>query len=105
MFCIKKKIPILVQQGRIKLVIIDSVAALFRCSFELKETMQRAKVLSSLAATLHHLSRRHSLCVVCINQVLMALKMQTHLCNICVLGRGQVYHFSSLGFGCLWYFH
>ena len=68
-FCITRKVPILLSQGRIKLIIIDSVAALFRSEFGLKDMVKRAKQLSSFAGHLQKLSGQYGAPVVCVNQV------------------------------------
>ncbi|KAL5008487.1 hypothetical protein ScPMuIL_014068 [Solemya velum] len=72
--CIRVKLPILLSKGRVQLVIVDSVAALFRCEYEMGEMVQRAKRLSSLAAQLHQLSYQYNIPVVCVNQVTASMK-------------------------------
>ena len=84
-FCISKKVPVLLSQGRVKLIIIDSIAALFRCEFETHETIRRAKELSSFAAQLHYLSFKYSCPVVCVNQVSCYLCLFSWLCYFCDL--------------------
>ncbi|XP_046577610.1 DNA repair protein XRCC3-like isoform X4 [Haliotis rubra] len=69
MFCVHKKIPILLAKGMVKLVIIDSVAALFRCEYGQGETVKRAKHMASFAAHLHKLGHQHNVPIVCVNQV------------------------------------
>ena len=69
MYCLKKKLPVLLNSQRVKLVIIDSIAALFRSEFALKDMAQRARLMSSVASILHRLSSRHNIPVVCVNQV------------------------------------
>ena len=59
----------LLNRGAIKLVIIDSIAALFRVEYSFGETSKRAKVLRSSGAQLHKLSHQHGIPVVCVNQV------------------------------------
>ena len=73
-FSVKRKIPVLLSQGRVRLIIIDSIAALFRCEFSVKETVQRAKQLSSFAAHLKQLSNQYRTAIVCVNQVCMQLR-------------------------------
>ncbi|KAL4641836.1 DNA repair protein XRCC3 [Arapaima gigas] len=67
--CISKRVPVLLSRGLVQLVVVDSVAALFRCEFNSEETVERARHLQAIASSLHHLS--HSFCapVLCINQV------------------------------------
>ncbi|XP_071789237.1 DNA repair protein XRCC3-like [Asterias amurensis] len=67
--CIKYRIPLLLQQSQVKLIILDSLAALFRCEFSSGEAVKRAKHLQTLGAKLHHLGRVYGIPVVCVNQV------------------------------------
>lgn len=66
---IMHRLPVLLNRGAIKLVIIDSIAALFRVEYSLGETSKRAKILRSFGAQLHKLSNLYSIPVVCVNQV------------------------------------
>ncbi|XP_044128120.1 DNA repair protein XRCC3 [Bufo gargarizans] len=72
--CITKKLPILLRRGQIRLIVIDSIAALFRCEFAAKDAALKAKHLQSLGAKLHHLSTSFSTPVFCINQVTDTMK-------------------------------
>jgi len=63
------RLPVLLNRGPIKLVIIDSIAALFRVEYSFGETSKRAKVLRSFGAQLHRLSHQCGIPVVCVNQV------------------------------------
>lgn len=63
------RLPVLLNSGAIKLVIIDSIAALFRVEYSLGETSKRAKILRSFGAQLYKLSNLYSIPVVCVNQV------------------------------------
>ncbi|XP_038077515.1 DNA repair protein XRCC3-like [Patiria miniata] len=67
--CIQYRIPLLLKQSQVKLIVVDSVAALFRCEFSPGEAAKRAKRLQSLGAQLHRLSRLHHVPVICVNQV------------------------------------
>ncbi|XP_055995301.1 DNA repair protein XRCC3-like isoform X3 [Ostrea edulis] len=67
--CIHQKLPHLLSSGGVKLVIVDSVAAVFRCDYELKDMYKRSKHMASLAASLQKLSSKYCLPVVCVNQV------------------------------------
>ncbi|XP_066281114.1 DNA repair protein XRCC3-like [Branchiostoma lanceolatum] len=67
--CIQSRLPILLERGVVKLVVIDSIAALFRGEYESRETARRAKDLQSLGAQLRKVSQKYSVLVVCINQV------------------------------------
>lgn len=67
--CIHQKLPHLLSSGSVKLVIVDSVAAVFRCDYELKDMYKRSKHMASLAASLHRISSKYCLPIVCVNQV------------------------------------
>ncbi|XP_006516363.1 DNA repair protein XRCC3 isoform X2 [Mus musculus] len=67
--CVSKKVPILLSRGMARLVVVDSIAAPFRCEFHLQASAIRAKLLLSLGATLRRLSSTFRSPVLCINQV------------------------------------
>lgn len=67
--CLQKKLPLALARGKIKLVVIDSVAALFRCHYDNKNLVVRAKHLASLATQLRQLADRYNTAVICVNQV------------------------------------
>ncbi|KAM8921743.1 DNA repair protein XRCC3 [Pelodytes ibericus] len=67
--CITKKVPILLLRGTVRLIVIDSIAALFRCEFAAKDAVLKAKHLQTLGGKLHELSSRFTAPVLCINQV------------------------------------
>lgn len=67
--CLRVKIPALIASRDVRLVVIDSVAAIFRC-YEKSEIKNRWKHLGVLGKELHLLSGRNpGLCVLCVNQV------------------------------------
>lgn len=74
---ITHRLPVLLKRGIIKLVIIDSIAALFRVEYSFGETSKRAKVLRSFGAQLHKLSHQHEIPVVCVNQVSDVIQPET----------------------------
>nr|XP_056708145.1 DNA repair protein XRCC3 [Euleptes europaea] len=67
--CIAKKVSILLSRGMVRLVVIDSIAALFRCEFAAKDSVLKAKYLQTIGAKLHRLSSTFRTPVVCMNQV------------------------------------
>ncbi|VFV19820.1 dna repair protein xrcc3-like [Lynx pardinus] len=67
--CVNKKVPVLLSRGMARLVVIDSVAAPFRCEFDGLASMPRARRLQALGATLRRLSSTFRSPVLCINQV------------------------------------
>ncbi|BFZ12250.1 hypothetical protein BsWGS_15289 [Bradybaena similaris] len=68
-FCISRKLPTLLDRGLVKLVVIDSITALFRCHYDVTQTVKRAQHLTSFAALLRKLAFVHSIPIVCVNQV------------------------------------
>ncbi|XP_012870838.1 PREDICTED: DNA repair protein XRCC3 isoform X1 [Dipodomys ordii] len=67
--CVRKKVPVLLSRGMARLVVIDSVAAPFRCEFDKEGPALRARHLQSLGAELRRLSSAFQAPVLCINQV------------------------------------
>lgn len=67
--CVNKKVPVLLSRGMARLVVIDSVAAPFRCEFDSQASAPRARRLQSLGAALRELSSAFQSPVLCINQV------------------------------------
>ena len=63
------KLPSLLASGRVKLVVIDSIAALFRAEFGVHQAVQRAQLLQACGSRLQQLSETYETAVVCINQV------------------------------------
>lgn len=67
--CISQKIPFLLRSGKVKLVIIDSLAAVFRSSLVEVDLVKRARQLSSVGALLSRLSNDFRIPIVVVNQV------------------------------------
>ncbi|XP_048456211.1 DNA repair protein XRCC3 isoform X1 [Rhincodon typus] len=67
--CISKRLPVLLSRGLVRLVVIDSIAALFRCEFGISDSIAKAKCLQKFGAMLHHLSHQFSSPVICVNQI------------------------------------
>ncbi|NXJ04337.1 XRCC3 protein, partial [Odontophorus gujanensis] len=67
--CITKRISVLLTRGAVRLVVIDSIAALFRCEFGASDSVLRARYLQMFGAQLHGLSTRFRTPIMCINQV------------------------------------
>uniref|UniRef100_A0A3B5KTB1 RecA family profile 1 domain-containing protein n=1 Tax=Xiphophorus couchianus TaxID=32473 RepID=A0A3B5KTB1_9TELE len=51
-----------------RLVVVDSVAALFRCEFRPDDWLERNKQLLTVSSMVHHLSHEFTAPVLCINQ-------------------------------------
>lgn len=71
--CLSRRVPLLLAQGLVRLLVVDSVAAVFRCEFQAADWLERTKQMLAVSSTLHHLSQEFSTPVLCINQV-------THSC-------------------------
>ncbi|XP_010178677.1 PREDICTED: DNA repair protein XRCC3 [Mesitornis unicolor] len=67
--CITTRISLLLARGMVRLVVIDSIAALFRCEFGAADSVLKARYLQTFGAQLHSLSTRFRTPIMCINQV------------------------------------
>ncbi|KAM8807060.1 DNA repair protein XRCC3 [Eudromia elegans] len=67
--CITKRVSLLLTRGMARLVVVDSIAALFRCEFGVSDSVLKARYLQTFGAQLHSLSTRFRTPVMCINQV------------------------------------
>ncbi|KAM6170873.1 DNA repair protein XRCC3 [Erethizon dorsatum] len=67
--CVSRKVPVLLSRGMARLLVVDSVAAPFRCEFDGQASVARARHLQSLGATLRRLSSTFQSPVLCVNQV------------------------------------
>ncbi|XP_068396032.1 DNA repair protein XRCC3 isoform X3 [Eschrichtius robustus] len=67
--CVREKVPVLLSRGMVRLVVIDSVAAPFRCEFDQAASALRARRLQALGAELRRLSCTFRSPVLCVNQV------------------------------------
>lgn len=63
------RVPKLLSTGKIGLLIVDSVAAVFRSEYSPQEGLRRTKDLRTIGCHLSSLSRKHNICVLCVNQV------------------------------------
>ncbi|XP_061602876.1 DNA repair protein XRCC3 [Cololabis saira] len=67
--CLHSRAPLLLARGLVRLVVVDSVAALFRCEFQADDWLERNRQLISFSSTVHRLSHEFTAPVLCINQV------------------------------------
>ncbi|KAM8831710.1 DNA repair protein XRCC3 isoform 1-T1 [Spinachia spinachia] len=67
--CLSRRVPLLLTRGLVRLLVVDSFAALFRSEFQAADWLERSKQLLTFSSTLHHLSLRFTTPVLCINQV------------------------------------
>uniref|UniRef100_A0A023F703 Putative dna repair protein rhp57 n=1 Tax=Triatoma infestans TaxID=30076 RepID=A0A023F703_TRIIF len=69
--CLFKRLPALIANSdtRIGLVVIDSIAAIFRSEYTLNELINRANDMRTIGMQLHTLADKYNMAVVCVNQV------------------------------------
>ncbi|XP_028996679.1 DNA repair protein XRCC3 isoform X2 [Betta splendens] len=67
--CLSQRVPLLLARGLVRLLVIDSVAALFRSEFQACDWLERNKRLLTFCSTMHRLSCEFNTPVFCINQV------------------------------------
>nr|XP_020480295.1 DNA repair protein XRCC3 [Monopterus albus] len=67
--CLSRRVPLLLARGLVQLLVVDSVAALFRSEFQAADWLERNKQLLTFSSTLRHLSQEFTTPVLCINQV------------------------------------
>ncbi|CAB3231406.1 unnamed protein product [Arctia plantaginis] len=65
--CIRLRLPKLLVKHKLSIVIIDSIAAPFRC--ESTNYIKRAEELREIAIILTEIAQKHNLAILCINQV------------------------------------
>ncbi|MEQ2210051.1 hypothetical protein XENOCAPTIV_007755 [Xenoophorus captivus] len=66
--CLLRRAPLLLARGLVRLIVIDSVAALFRCEFQPDDWLERNKQLLTFSSMLHNLSQEFTTPILCINQ-------------------------------------
>lgn len=76
MKCVSERLPTLMSSVRIGLIIIDSVAAVFRT---FTNYIERAKDMRKLANNLLHLADKYNCAVICVNQVSLILLLIIYL--------------------------
>eukprot|EP00794_Sanderia_malayensis_P020350 gene20350-22354_t len=69
MSLIKQRVPCLLMNSKVKFIVIDSVAALFRVEYSINEAIERSKVLSEFGQQLHRISHKFRVAILCINQI------------------------------------
>lgn len=68
-YLVQHHLPALLAQRSVRLIIVDSIAAPFRCEFERDEFIERARQLHRLAHAMKRMSDQWHVPVVCVNQV------------------------------------
>ncbi|XP_069680718.1 DNA repair protein XRCC3 [Periplaneta americana] len=67
--CLCVRLPQLLMQRNIRLIVVDSIAGLFRADYEPGDAIIRAKELQMVGSQLHKLADQFRLAVICVNQV------------------------------------
>lgn len=64
-----KRLPALLKYGNVKLLIIDSIAGLFRVQYSMKDMYKRTIMIRNVSARLARLSQQNNMPIICVNQV------------------------------------
>uniref|UniRef100_A0A8D3C2N9 DNA repair protein n=1 Tax=Scophthalmus maximus TaxID=52904 RepID=A0A8D3C2N9_SCOMX len=67
--CLSRRVPLLLTRGLVRLVVVDSVAALFRSEFQADDWLERNKQLLTFSSALQQLSLEFNTPVLCVNQM------------------------------------
>lgn len=67
--CILGRLPKLLSKQKVGLIVIDSVAGIFRSSYENNEIRNRAEDMRVVGGHLHKIASQFGVCVICVNQV------------------------------------
>lgn len=67
--CLTQKVPKLLLEKKVKVLIVDSVAALFRATYGSSDGNARTQDMRELGAILLGMNFEHRICVICVNQV------------------------------------
>lgn len=76
--CLKQDLPSLLSGRNVKLIVLDSVAALFRCEYTANDWLKRQQDLHNLGSLLHKFSYTYGAAVVCTNQVTSVIENTNH---------------------------
>ena len=66
---VDQRIPTLLKNSNVRLIVIDSIAAIFRVEYTMNENIERSRALADLGQKLHKISHEYNTGIVCINQV------------------------------------
>lgn len=77
-----QRVPVLLKRGLVRLVVVDSVAALFRSEFQADEAIKRSRHLLTFSSALHRLSHCYGAPVLCVNQVRRAQSIKLQCVSI-----------------------
>ncbi len=63
------QLPAFMKTTKVRLLVIDSIAALFRVQYSMDEMFKRVEVLKKIGTRLRKLSQKNNMPVICVNQV------------------------------------
>lgn len=102
--CLSHRVPLLLARGLVRLLVVDSVASLFRSEFGADDWLERTRQMLIVSSSLHQLSQEFNTPVLCINQVKHTACVRPSVCvfvhpcvylsvcinisNVCVPGDG-----------------
>lgn len=75
--CLTRRVPLLASRRNIKLLIIDSIAAIFRGTYHSSEGQKRARDMRVIGDTLLWLCAKFDITIICVNQVTSDLSSNT----------------------------
>lgn len=75
---LENNVQSLINSDKIGLLVIDSIAAVFRADFSNEQFTERAKELRLIGNKLHQLAAKYNICIVCINQVTTSFTDQSN---------------------------
>ncbi|KAE8747554.1 hypothetical protein FOCC_FOCC005715 [Frankliniella occidentalis] len=67
--CVLGRLPKLLSHHSVKLIVVDSIAGVFRSCYENNEMKHRAEDMRTVGGQLHKMASQYKLCVICVNQV------------------------------------
>jgi DNA-repair protein XRCC3 len=87
------RLPLLLEHKHIKLIVIDSIAGLFRVEFKREQSVERAEKMRDLAAQLKMISHQYNIPVLVTNQVTDVwteeLRHAPHVAHYSVISSGR----------------
>nr|CAD7437734.1 unnamed protein product [Timema bartmani] len=67
--CVFGQLPQLLAQKSVGLIVVDSIAGVFRADFEPRDSVSRAKEMRAVGGQLHRLAGEFRVAIICVNQV------------------------------------
>ncbi|CAG2054557.1 unnamed protein product, partial [Timema podura] len=66
--CVFGQLPQLLAQKSVGLIVVDSIAGVFRADFEPRDSVSRAKEMRAVGSQLHRLAEEFRVAIICVNQ-------------------------------------